>query len=225
MENKELPIFVENRESWKEEYGSYEKRYNKIAFDIKNILKIINLKDKKLKILDAGCSYGYHLKLLNSINPNLDLTGIELSKDASQEAKKLNVAKIINQSLIDKFQFKDNSFDLIYSLDVVEHLNNKEEFNKFLGEVSRVLKKGGLLIIKTPAMTFTSWLAALLSLNLKKYYTDDHKLHFNEKKMKESIPKGFIIAKIFYTSNSENKILNILFNLLHMHHMWTILKK
>lgn len=45
-------------------------------------------------------------------------------------------------------QFPDETFDLIYSLDVFEHVF-VEDVDKAIAEIARTAKKGGLIIIKT----------------------------------------------------------------------------
>lgn len=222
---KKTQIYVENRSTWKEEYGTFIVRLDKTSFDIKTINKIFSIEKIPLSILDAGCSYGYHLKLLKCINPSLKLYGLEISKDALKLTKKMNIAQVYNQSISDKFNFKENEFDLIYSMDVIEHLKNKEELIKFLAESSRVLKKEGVIIIKTPAMNLTSLIAAMFSFNLSKYFCTDHTLPLNYKRIKELIPPSLEIKKVFYTENKDNKLINTICNLFKMHHIWVILKK
>ena len=45
-------------------------------------------------------------------------------------------------------KFGDNSFDVVTMFDVIEHINNINEF--LSGEVRRVLKQGGRLLFQTP---------------------------------------------------------------------------
>tara|TARA_Y100000590_G_scaffold413486_1_gene509361 strand:- start:198 stop:854 length:657 start_codon:yes stop_codon:yes gene_type:complete len=47
----------------------------------------------------------------------------------------------------DNFNFNDNSFDLVISLAVLEHLKNPD---LFLNEIRRVLKNGSYLFLSTP---------------------------------------------------------------------------
>ncbi len=218
-------LYVENRKSWKKEYGTFLDRKDKISFDIKKINEIFPLEKNKAIVLDAGCSYGYHLRLLKNVNPLLNLFGLEISSDASEDSKNLKVAKIFNQSIAEKMPFKNNSVDLIYSMDVVEHLKDEKEFSSFLNEASRILKPRAKLIIKTPAMTFSSLIAAFFSFNLKKYFAKDHTLPLNYKKIKKLTPSFLEIEKVFYTANKNQKLLNLICNMLTMHHIWVVLKK
>ena len=47
----------------------------------------------------------------------------------------------------DQLPFKSNSFDIIFSLAVIEHING---ISNYLSEVRRVLKPGGLFYLSTP---------------------------------------------------------------------------
>lgn len=51
----------------------------------------------------------------------------------------------------DELPFDDESVDLIYSNHLVEHINS-HDFEKFMKETYRVLKKGGKHIIQTPSL-------------------------------------------------------------------------
>jgi SAM-dependent methyltransferase len=46
------------------------------------------------------------------------------------------------------FPYKDNSFDLVTAMEVIEHVSTSPK--KFLGEVARVLRPGGYLYVATP---------------------------------------------------------------------------
>lgn len=62
-----------------------------------------------------------------------------------------------------KLPFNDNSFDLIYSSHLIEHVYFND-FKKFLKESYRILKKGGKNIISTPSL---EKIAKILYLDLK----------------------------------------------------------
>ncbi len=111
----------------------------------KTITTFFNVKEKyDVKILDVGCGSGYLLKEIrkfcNSII-GLDLQDIfdyRLLKDDKISFVRANATKL---------PFKDEEFDMIYSMDVIEHI--KDDL-AFLVESKRCLKKNGLIIIGTP---------------------------------------------------------------------------
>jgi len=47
----------------------------------------------------------------------------------------------------EQFSFANNSFDIVVSLAVIEHIKNTENF---LNEIYRILKKGGFIFFSTP---------------------------------------------------------------------------
>lgn len=73
----------------------------------------------------------------------------------------------------DKFPFENESFDLIISLAVIEHIEN---ITNFMNEASRVLKSGGFVYFSTPNFRFS----------YKSFYDDPtHVRPFTEKSMEQ----------------------------------------
>lgn len=64
----------------------------------------------------------------------------------------LNVTKVNLDK--DKLIFEDDSFDVIFALEVFEHFSNPQYA---IEELRRVLKPGGTLLISTPAATIYHW--------------------------------------------------------------------
>ncbi len=110
---------------------------------------IKNLPQKKsLRILDSGCCTGYNLYLLSKYGK---VSGVDTEKKAVAYCKKRGFKQIrlLKNGL--KLPFKDHSFDLVTSLDVIEHVSEDEEYLK---ELYRVLAPGGYIILFTPAIQF-----------------------------------------------------------------------
>ena len=123
----------------------YFKDYNEQAFKWKfwaNFAKKYSIPEDS--ILALGCAYGFLFKYLKEYN---NLTGIDISEHAMEEAKKLHPHAKFEVMDANQLTFKDNSFQLIFCLDTLEHLNNPKECIK---ECYRTLKKNGHLIITTP---------------------------------------------------------------------------
>lgn len=99
--------------------------------------KILNKLPKAGEVLDVGGgkAYGYEnlLKAKSIYSINID--------------PKSNCSKI--GDIERKFPFKDNNFDTVLCLNVLEHVYKYEHV---LSESTRVLKKGGSLIIFVPFM-------------------------------------------------------------------------
>ncbi len=97
-----------------------------------------------LAILDVGCGSGGNIKLLDGFGR---VTGLDVSEEALKFAKNYNFARLVQADAKD-IPFSDNSYDLVTSLDVFEHIENDQ---KALQESFRVLKNGGLVLITVPA--------------------------------------------------------------------------
>lgn len=102
------------------------------------------LESQPKKILDIGCSDGLFLSLINN---DIEKHGIDLFErfNGSQDIvyKKHDVSTGI--------PYKDSSFDVVVSMEVIEHLVDTESFLK---ECSRILRTGGRVIISTPNLHY-----------------------------------------------------------------------
>jgi len=100
-------------------------------------------------ILDAGCGTGFNLKSFQKYgNPS----GCDFSKEAIAFCQKRGLEKII-QADVQKMPFKDSSFDLVTLLDVLDHQSIECDLSVLL-EIKGLLKKGGCLLIASPAFNF-----------------------------------------------------------------------
>lgn len=96
----------------------------------------------KKKILDMGCGEGTKLSLISKKG-----TGIDISAKAIELAIKRHPKYSFVRGNIENTPFKDESFDLVYSAYVFEHVNNPE---KIIKEAKRILEKRGDLVIICP---------------------------------------------------------------------------
>src|SRR3990167_6198698 len=152
------------------------------------VITLLNLylnKKKNNIILDAGCGTGLLMKKLSNFG---EIWGIDTSNEALKLAKKNGVTKIKKAS-VEKIPFKDNRFDAIVSIDVLYHREVKSDIAALI-EFKRVLKPGGILIVKNPAH---NWLRGNhdIVIHTKKRYS---KSEFREK-LKRT---GFQILKLSY---------------------------
>ncbi len=103
---------------------------------------------KNDKVLDIGCGNGRLSDIL--IDKNIQYTGIDFSKELINIAKKerKNNGNFIQANAL-SLPFKDNSFDVIFSIAVLHHIPSKENRLLFISEVNRVLKPEGIFIVTT----------------------------------------------------------------------------
>jgi ubiquinone/menaquinone biosynthesis C-methylase UbiE len=118
---------------------------------------------KKDKMLDVGCKYG-HLLIAAKDKYKMGY-GIDISETALEvarkEAKSCKLGKYISfrkANLEDGLPFPDRTFDMVTCLAVIEHLFDPE---KSILELSRIIKKGGHLIVEVPNL---AWLPRRMAL-------------------------------------------------------------
>lgn len=97
-----------------------------------------------IKILDVGCHNGLITRqILKTVYKKYSIYGMDL-------LNKTDVDKQIHykKSFFDNknFPYKNNSFDIVYANQVIEHIIHKD---RFIRECRRVLKKGGYCLLAT----------------------------------------------------------------------------
>lgn len=102
------------------------------------------------RVLDVACGEGYGSRLLADWGAS-EVVGVDISIDAVQSAQRHfgggNVSFIQSEgeTLLEKFE--PESFDLIVSFETIEHVGDPV---KFLTNVKRLLKPGGVIAISCP---------------------------------------------------------------------------
>jgi len=102
------------------------------------------------KVLDIACGTGFGSVYIAEQAPSF-LYAADVSTEAIKSTKgKLQKSSTHWECGIQdgtNLQFEDNSFDVIISIETVEHIENDE---KFVRELHRVLRPNGTLILSTP---------------------------------------------------------------------------
>ncbi len=110
------------------------------------ITEIVGKLDKPA-ILDVGCGTGMNFSILSQF-------GNTFSSDASEEALKFCKSRSMNGLVCSRSEalpFSSESFDIITALDVLEHIDDDL---KAMGELRRIMKSEGRLVITVPAHGF-----------------------------------------------------------------------
>lgn len=138
-------------------------------------------------VLDAACGSGYGSEILAGRAKKV--VGADASSHAIKYAnnchKKDNI-EFIESDLNKSLDFPNDYFDMIVSLETLEHVLDQE---KMISEFRRILKKGGLLLISSPDREIITGKAG-----------NDNKYHIKELSKKEfvSLLRNFFDVDDFF---------------------------
>jgi SAM-dependent methyltransferase len=102
--------------------------------------------ERDLRILDAGCGTGGTTAELCRFG---SVVGIDLAWEALEPARRRGLQHLARGS-IEQLPFGDRTFDVATSFEVVYHLGVANDISA-LKEIRRVLKPGGLFLLRVPA--------------------------------------------------------------------------
>lgn len=129
--------------------------YKRLKFCLNAIKKYKRYsKNASFRFADIGCGFGIFMRILGKEYPNSKLVGIDLRPEEQlAAARKLvnnkNAVLIRGDAL--NMPLKSDSFDIVLTTDVLEHVNDPV---KGLKELHRIMTKNGLLIILVPTELF-----------------------------------------------------------------------
>jgi ubiquinone/menaquinone biosynthesis C-methylase UbiE len=156
--------------------------FGKVYFGrIKEILKIFsNLKEKFDKVLDIGGGMGlfslnYKINFPNSKISILDKIKICEIQEIITSKRKYGVEECIEGDIEKETPYTNETFDLIFALDILEHVNDP---SIALDEILRILKKKSLLFISVP---IEGWILRLARMVLGKVKNIQINPHWNGK--------------------------------------------
>lgn len=121
------------------------------------------LRGGPLTVLDAGCGTGGTLAMLEKIGR---VFAIDPFPEAAAYCAQRGFPRIA-QASVTALPFPSSCFDVITSLDVIEHVGDDRAA---LGELCRVLKPGGVLMLTVPAC-MSLWSGHDVALHHKRRYS------------------------------------------------------
>lgn len=111
--------------------------------------RIVRMKSPPAQFLEIGCAGGAFLTAAQS--KGYVVTGIEFSDQAAQFAREHYRLNVFTGE-ITTAKLADNTFDIVFMGDVLEHILNPVPALK---EIHRVLRPGGMIAIVCPSQTNT----------------------------------------------------------------------
>jgi 2-polyprenyl-3-methyl-5-hydroxy-6-metoxy-1,4-benzoquinol methylase len=190
----------ENREKYYEKYWQRNDApptqdplsKKRLEIFLKEIKKYPGIK----KILDVGCGDGRISKALKEAGFNV--VGLDISRTAIEKAKQnFRGIDFLVASPEEKLPFEDENFDSVYCTEVIEHLYDTAVALK---EITRVLKKEGLLFISTPYHGFLKNLLITI-FGFEKHFDPlgSHIRFFTKDALVKLLEEeGFFVEKIHY---------------------------
>lgn len=117
---------------------------------LRPILQLISKyvgRNQRFSLLEIGTDSGFLLSFLESKYPNSKFTGLEYDPRLVEMSKSKVKDAVIIQGNAESFDFIDQKFDIIVSLQVIEHLYHPE---LMLASVRNHLNENGIFIFTTP---------------------------------------------------------------------------
>lgn len=145
---------------------------------IRQVLPVL-LQHPDCRLLDIGC--GWEARLLRSVEPY-----VERAVGVDFKAPTLSTPKLttVTATLSEKLPFADTEFDVVTLLAVLEHLSFP---GAMVGEIFRVLKPGGQVVLTVPSfaakpvLEFLAFRVGVISATEIR----DHKRYYDRKSLEE----------------------------------------
>jgi 2-polyprenyl-3-methyl-5-hydroxy-6-metoxy-1,4-benzoquinol methylase len=187
------PNFDELSSHYDENYTAYESanEQNFLGLTLKGLIDV-NFADIEAtlptkSVLDIGCATGFFLQHFKQ--QGYQTTGIEIDSHSVALARQKGLTII--DKVLEKSELPSESFSLVHSSHVIEHVPNPKVF---LNECFRLTQPGGYCLITTPN---TASLQAHLFKQQWRSAISDHLALFSSKLLQKSLTEaGFKIIKV-----------------------------
>lgn len=101
------------------------------------------------RVLDAGCGVGVYTHALQEAGAQA--LGVDVEAERVEEAREGASGALFAVASVEQFPFRDASFDVVFSHEVLEHV---EDDLRALQEAARVLRPGGTVVLFVPNRGF-----------------------------------------------------------------------
>jgi SAM-dependent methyltransferase len=142
------------------------------------------------RLLDVGTGYGFFLALMKS--RGWEVMGLEASPTGARYGQKRWGLRILPQPW-EKTSLPKGKFDVVTAFYVIEHLPDPLAF---LREVHRILRPGGMILLRYPHTTPIKSILSLMRIKNDLYHLPFHLCDFSPKSMRRTLANaGFARIK------------------------------
>jgi len=192
----------------------FQNKFYKAVYNLyEDFFDILKTKVQSKDVLDYGCGIGNVAEKVINFKPKklvaIDVSGESIKKAKSETKSKENKIDYRVENC-ENSNLTSDAFDIIYGSGILHHLN----LNKSLKELSRILKKGGIILFAEPMAT-NPIINIYRKFTPKARSVDEHPLVFQDIRLIESMFKnvevkyyGFLtlIFFPFYKSPENSKL-------------------
>ncbi len=171
MDNYGKKIYSLNFSCSPKEYRRYVKKFA-------SIYGRFLPRDRNSRILDLGCGAGHFLYFLRSLGYN-NLSGIDISRDQIEQAKKIVECSLENIGINDFLSSTDKEYDLIICNHIIEHLTLPETEQLFRKMLIRLSSTGKIIITTPNANSLWANYALFSDITHKRLFTAESLLQIN----------------------------------------------
>lgn len=137
---------------YEQDYANYYERpgtekfhYNRYKVMIEWMNRYLLDGNEKKKALDVGCGQGWAIQVMKGLYPKLTIEGIEPSSYNVKKARDKGFT--VHEGKLEDANLALKSYDLIFSNNVIQHVNNAESF---LMDLKKLLTDDGVIIVTCP---------------------------------------------------------------------------
>ncbi|MGZ3921809.1 MAG: class I SAM-dependent methyltransferase [Bacteroidia bacterium] len=151
-----------SKEQVEEFYNTYKEKQKKIGVNIRHRTILKNLKAVGLKpsskVIEVGCGIGTVSGLIIKNIPQGQFTGVDISSESIEMAKKLNPAPNAEFLVNDMSNFTHKTkFDFVVLPDVLEHIP-VEQHNNLFKVLASVTSPEAVVLINIPEPNCLNWI-------------------------------------------------------------------
>ena len=145
------------------------------------------------RILDVGCGTGLNASFLAAAGHTI--VGVDVSPVAIDRFRANGFEGFVADIETQNLAVKDDSFDIVYASEVIEHC---VDTRAFLEELFRVLKPGGTLFLSTPNSAFWAYrVLGILGRTASDYQHPGHVRFFSRRGLRRAVEAvGFKVTSV-----------------------------